>query len=205
MPDRVAEHPIVEQLQAYTQGRLDAPDASAVEEHVLACETCCRALEGVPCDSFEERLRAAEQAAFATTTDGSSPTLTDPPGVPAELTDHPRYRILALVGRGGMGAVYKAQHRKMDRPVALKVITPALLRNPAAVSRFQQEVRAAARLDHPNLVRAHDADQAGELHFLVMEFVEGQTLADVVAGRGPMPAAEACGYTRQAAQGLQHL
>jgi serine/threonine protein kinase/WD40 repeat protein len=203
MPD-VAEHPSLEQLRAYTQGRLDPADHAAVENHVLACESCCRTLEVVPADSFEERLRGAEEAAFATTTDGSSPTLSDPPGVPAELTDHPKYRVLALVGQGGMGAVYRAEHRKMDRTVALKVINPALLRNPSTVSRFHQEVKAAAKLSHPNIVTAHDADQAGELHFLVMEFVEGTSLAEIAAQRGPLSVAEACGYAKQAALGLQH-
>src|SRR5262249_33672051 len=74
----------------------------------------------------------------------------------------------------------------------------------SAVERFQQEVRAAARLHHPHIVTAFDADQAGGLHFLVMEYVEGQSLAEVVAERGPLPVAEACAYVRQAALGLQH-
>ena len=93
----------------------------------------------------------------------------------------------------------------MYRTVALKVINPALMKNSATVARFQQEVRAVAKVSHPNIVTAYDADQAGELHFLVMEFVEGQTLADVVAGRGALPVAEACGFVRQATLGLQHL
>ena len=92
----------------------------------------------------------------------------------------------------------------MDRHVALKVVRPDLMRHPAAVQRFQQEARAAARLHHPNIVTAYDADQAGELHFLVMEFVEGTSLAELVRERGPLTAAEACTYARQAALGLQH-
>src|SRR5688572_8443210 len=98
MSQRVAEHPSREQLRVFAQGRLSGPAAAAVEEHVAACDACCALLEELPSDSFEERLRSAERAAFATTTDGSSPTLTDPPGVPAELADHPRYRVLGLVG-----------------------------------------------------------------------------------------------------------
>ena len=92
----------------------------------------------------------------------------------------------------------------MERPVALKVIHPGLMRNPAAVQRFHQEVRAAARLHHPNIVTAYDADQAGGLHFLVMEYVEGTSLAEVVRERGSLPVAEACSYARQAALGLEH-
>jgi WD40 repeat protein/serine/threonine protein kinase len=203
VPELVTEHPTAEQLRAFADGRLEPADFAAVEAHVSGCAVCCQFLESAPADSFLGRVRAVEQAAFMTTTDGSAPTLTDPRPVPPELTDHPKYRVLALVGQGGMGAVYRAEHRRMDRTVALKVINPALLRNPATVNRFHQEVRTAARLDHPNIVRAHDADQAGELHFLVMEFVEGTSLADVVA-RGPVPAAQACGYARQVALGLQH-
>src|SRR5260370_101084 len=92
----------------------------------------------------------------------------------------------------------------MQRVVALKVINPGVVVRAAGVQRFQQEARAAARLDHPNIVRAHDADEAGALHFLVMEYVEGTSLAELVGERGPLPVAEACAYARQAALGLQH-
>src|SRR4051794_21208686 len=127
-----------------------------------------------------------------------------PPDVPADLRDHPRYRVLGLLGVGGMGAVYKAEHLKMGRPVALKTISPALTDRPGAVERFDREVRAAAALSHPNIVAAYDADQAGRLHFLIMEYVEGESLDRVVATRGPLPVAEACDAVRQAALGLQH-
>src|SRR5207248_3729386 len=120
------------------------------------------------------------------------------------LADHPRYHLLEPLGSGGMGTVYKARHLVMDRVVALKVIHPRLLRHPQAVERFRREAKAAARLNHPNIVTAHDADQAGGLHFLVMEHVEGTSLADLVRTRGPLPIAEACAYARQAALGLQH-
>lgn len=198
-----ARHPRAEELQAFGQGRL-APEAAAdVERHIAECESCCRLLEVAPGDSFEGRLRQAVPAT-ATTVDSASGTLVDAPDIPAELTDHPRYRVVALLGQGGMGAVYRAEHRRMERLVALKVINPGLIRNPATVQRFQQEVRAAARLHHPNIVTAFDADQAGEWHFLVMEYIEGRSLADLVGERGPLPIAEACAYARQAALGLQH-
>src|SRR5262249_45758756 len=123
-----------------------------------------------------------------------------PPG----LADHPRYRVLELLGSGGMGAVYRAEHRRMERQVALKGMNPALMTRPAMVERFQREVKAAARLTHPNIVTAHDADQAGDAHFLVMEFVEGLSLAQQVQRQGPLPVPQACAYVRQAALGLQH-
>ena len=126
-------------------------------------------------------------------------------GLPEELNDHPRYRVVAALGAGGMGAVYRAEHRLMDRPVALKVIRGDLLGNEAMVERFRREVKSAARLaSHPNIVAAYDAEQAGETHMLVMEFVEGTDLARLVDRRGPLPVGEACEYVRQAALGLQH-
>ena len=103
-----------------------------------------------------------------------------------------------------MGAVYLAEHGVMNRRVALKVIKPEYTSNPAAVERFRREIRAAARLHHPNIVAAYDAEQAGETHFLVMEYVDGVSLDRLVAERGPLPVAEACEYVRQAALGLQH-
>jgi uncharacterized protein (TIGR03067 family) len=103
-----------------------------------------------------------------------------------------------------MGAVYKAEHQIMKRPVALKVINQELVARPAAVERFHREVLAAARLAHPNIVTAFDADQAGGTHFLVMEYVDGVSLARLVAERGPLPIQDACDYICQAALALQH-
>src|SRR5262249_11871361 len=122
----------------------------------------------------------------------------------AALAGHPRYRVLELLGVGGMGAVYKAEHLRMERTVALKVVNRSLTDNPAMVERFTREVKAAAKLAHPNIVTAFDADQAGDTHFLVMEFVEGVSLSRLVAEHGRLPVAEACDYVRQAALGLQH-
>src|SRR5262245_32061673 len=199
------QHLSADELRAFGQGHLSPEAADACEQHLAECDACCRALAEAPADSFESQLRAARQEApLATTADGGAATLAEAPAVPPALVDHARYRVLGLVGQGGMGAVYRAEHRHMDRLVALKVINPGLIRNPASVQRFQQEVRAAARLHHPNIVTAHDADEADGLHFLVMEHVEGRSLADLVSERGPLPVAEACECARQAALGLQH-
>jgi serine/threonine protein kinase len=126
-------------------------------------------------------------------------------GVPPALADHSRYRVMRLLGQGGMGSVYLAEHRHMERQVALKVMSQDLVVNAEAVRRFRQEVTAAARIGpHPHVVAVHDADQVGDLHFLVMEFVDGQSLADYLRAKGPLPTAEACEYVRQAALGVQH-
>jgi hypothetical protein len=132
------------------------------------------------------------------------PAAAHPAKLPQALADHPRYRIVELLGRGGMGDVFKAQHKLMNRLVALKVIKPELVRNEAAVRRFQREVQAAARLHHANIVTAFDAEQAGDLHFLVMEYVDGVNLDEVMRERGQLPVADACDYILQAATGLQH-
>jgi serine/threonine protein kinase len=103
-----------------------------------------------------------------------------------------------------MGAVYKAEHRLMERTVALKVIKKSLVEKPRAIERFSREVKAAAKLSHPNIVAAYDAEQAGDLLFLVMEYVDGVSLAEVVEQQGPLPVGQACDHVRQAALGLQH-
>jgi formylglycine-generating enzyme required for sulfatase activity len=124
--------------------------------------------------------------------------------LPPELAQHPRYRILKELGRGGMGVVYQAEQTKMDRLVAIKVIGREVLAHPDALERFEREVKAAARLSHPNIVIAHDAEQVGDLHMLVMEYVEGQSLDQLLRRKGPLPLAPACHFARQAALGLQH-
>jgi serine/threonine protein kinase len=116
----------------------------------------------------------------------------------------PDYEILAELGRGGMGVVYKAQHVPDERIVALKVIRKDRLLDEEAVRRFRREAQAAARASHPNIVRLFDSDHAGDTHFLVMEYVDGVTLQCLVDEQGPLPVAQACDIVRQAADALQH-
>jgi serine/threonine protein kinase len=103
-----------------------------------------------------------------------------------------------------MGVVFKARHRRMDRVVALKVLAPSVTRSAEAVQRFQREVRAAAKLNHPNIVLAHDASEEDGTRYLVMEYVEGTNLGALVRQKGPLSTAEAIDYTLQAAQGLDY-
>jgi serine/threonine protein kinase len=115
------------------------------------------------------------------------------------------YILLERLGAGGMGQVFKARNWKLGRVVAVKLIRKERLDNPDAVRRFEREVRAAAALDHPNIVRAYDADRIGGTHLLVMEYVEGGIdLARLVQQQGPLPVPRACACVRQAALGLQH-
>ncbi len=123
-------------------------------------------------------------------------------GRPDDLVIGP-YVILDKLGEGGMGKVYKAMQLSLDRMVALKVVRNSLLKNEVALKRFQREVRAAAKLKHPNIVTVFDADQVGDRHFLVMEFIAGIDLARMVKERSALPIGMACSVVRQAALGLQ--
>ncbi|HWA98762.1 MAG TPA: protein kinase, partial [Pirellulales bacterium] len=114
------------------------------------------------------------------------------------------YLVLDRLGAGGMGQVFRARHRKMDRIVALKVLPKKAVASPEAVERFHREVRAAARLIHSNIVTALDADEGQGTHFLVMEYVEGHDLSSIVKERGPLPVDEAVRYLADAARGLEH-
>ena len=114
------------------------------------------------------------------------------------------YVILDKLGEGGMGQVYKARHRRMDRIVALKVLPSEAMKQTDAVERFQQEVKAAAKLTHPNIVTAYDADEAGGVHFLVMEYVEGRDLSSPGDENNRLPVGTAVDYVLQAARGLEY-
>jgi len=115
-----------------------------------------------------------------------------------------KYKVLERLGAGGMASVYLCEHRVMRRPVALKILPPGAGDAPPALERFRREARAVAQLNHPNIVAAHDIDQHGPMHFLVMEYVDGINLEDHVAGFGPMDPLRAAHYIEQAARGLEH-
>jgi serine/threonine-protein kinase len=114
------------------------------------------------------------------------------------------YRALDKLGQGGMGIVLKAEHRRMKRLVAVKMIAGPALKSPDAVKRFYREVEAAAKLNHPNIVQAHDASEHEGVHYLVMEYVDGKDLAAIVKEKGPLPVAQAVECIVQAARGLQY-
>lgn len=119
-----------------------------------------------------------------------------------------KYKLLRLLGKGGMSSVYLAEHVLMRRRCAIKVLPWKLVKDSSYLERFHREAQAVAALDHPNIVRAYDIDheQDGnfEIHFLVMEYVEGQNLFDLVQSSGPLSAETAADYIRQGALGLAH-
>ncbi len=188
-------HPPAHELTAFGLGILTDDECQAISEHVAECPACQRAVAAAPGDTFTELLAEAK-------------TVLDAPlpgdDWPAELAAHPRYTPLRLLGVGGMGTVWLAEHAVMGRRVAVKVIRPEFLARPGAANRFRREVAAAARLHHPNIVTAFDAEQAGETHFLAMEYVDGVGLDDLLKTQGALPVAEACRYAVDAAAGLDH-
>ncbi len=209
MQNATVEHPSRAELEAYGLGLQSAPVAEAIERHLTACPPCVRVLETVPDDLLITLLRPPMETAACVAPGADSPPRAVPnsPGaadVPPELTVHPRYRIRERLGAGGMGAVYKAEHRLMNQVVALKVIHRHMVHDAQARERFLREIKAVAGLAHPNIVKALDAEESAGLLFLVMDYVEGTTLARLVEERGALPVDRACDYVRQAALGLQH-
>ncbi|MGE0528925.1 MAG: serine/threonine protein kinase [Bdellovibrionales bacterium] len=115
-----------------------------------------------------------------------------------------QYLIQKLLGKGGLGHVYKALHKTMNRTVALKVLAPHLMNTEKAQNLFHREVLAAARLIHANIATAYDACANGQRYYLVMEYVDGPNLEQLVRKLGPLKPFVACEIIRQAALGLQH-
>ena len=114
------------------------------------------------------------------------------------------YVVIDKLGQGGMGTVLLAKHRRMDRQVAIKVLPVTVLESKDAVARFYQEVKVAAQLTHPSIVHAYDAGEHHGFHFLVMEYVPGHDLAQVLSQLGLIPISLALDYISQAASGLEY-
>jgi serine/threonine protein kinase len=115
-----------------------------------------------------------------------------------------KYKVLEKLGSGGMGTVFLCEHKLMRCLRAIKILPAAKAQDEAALSRFYREARAVAAIDHPNIVHAYDIDQDENLHFLVMEYVDGSSLQDIIKKAGTLSVLRACHYIRQAAIGLDH-
>jgi serine/threonine protein kinase len=213
--------PDPEQLLAYVLGKLPEAEIEAVSAHVGQCPRCENTATGLdgtadtlvshlhgPLPESELAKSPVYQSALAKAQELSkSPTASD---TVAQLPKDPgesllgEYRLLAKLGQGGMGVVWKAEHRRMHRLVAVKTLPKSQTGSPEALRRFYREVEAAAKLSHPNIVTAHDAGDHEGTHYLVMEYVDGKDLTQVIQQRGPLPPAEAVDYVLQAARGLQY-
>jgi len=114
------------------------------------------------------------------------------------------YRILERLGFGAMSNVYLCKHQGSRERVAVKVLSQAKAKNPTDLKRFFREARAAASLDHPNIVRVRDVDWDNESNYIVMDYIDGSSLQDIVKEFGPVDPQRAAHYIHQAAEGLQH-
>lgn len=114
-----------------------------------------------------------------------------------------RYEILEVIGEGGMAIVYKARDAVLDRVVALKVLKDEFDNDPSFVEKFKTEALAAAKLSHPNIVNIFDVGQQNSKHYIVMEYVEGQTLQEIISSQGPIPVNQALNITAMICDGLQ--
>jgi serine/threonine protein kinase len=212
--------PAPEELRNYALGRLSEAQWEAIDGHVESCAECQAALATVddvadtlltrlrgpaPEDDFLKEsqceaalARARHLASHAHASGGEAPG--SPP-----FRELGEYQVLEELGQGGMGAVYKALHKKLDRVVAVKILARGRSGDERAIARFEREMKAVGRFDHPHIVRAYDAREIGGSPVLVMEFVEGMDLGRLVQRLGPLPIADACELVRQSAAGLQYV
>lgn len=212
--------PSKSELSAFNAGELETESTVAeIAEHLESCGTCLDRLQRLgfratrsgdgPADDdwsdtyyqetqCQEALKqiAAIPAVAGSTTPGA------PPDVDAEIAG---YRVIRRLGAGGMGTVYEAWHPRLERAVVLKMVRePA--RNPAvAAEQFRREMAMLGRIDHPLIVKAYDAPVHDGREYLVMEFVAGENLRELLRRNGPFDLADACAVAHEVAVGLQYL
>ncbi len=206
-------HPTEQTLSDFSLGKLDDGQVEVINNHLQECPDCQRLVAEMSSDSFLGRLRGAQGQRSATNGGSGSrgPIMSAEPGhqaeagpLPPDLADHPDYQVVRELGRGGMGVVYLAHNRLMDRDEVLKVVSKHLIERKGVLERFSREIRSAARLMHPNIVHAFSAFRCGESVVFAMEYVDGLDLAKLVKSKGPMSVAHASYFVHQAALGLQH-
>ncbi|NLY01664.1 MAG: protein kinase, partial [Rhodopirellula sp.] len=219
---KTATCPSREMLFGYTVGTVAEDAAEQIASHLSGCSECDQAVQALETSADtmisalrqtpQEDLHLAEpefreamqrlrklrlQPAIA---EAGQPSPRPAPSRRAAVLGD--YELLKKLGQGGMGAVYMARHKKLKRIVAVKVLPKERLQNAEAVARFEREMEAVGRLDHPHIIRAMDAREIDGIHFLVMEYVEGLDLAQIVRRCGALSIADACEVIRQAALGL---
>jgi serine/threonine-protein kinase len=177
----------------------DHPAASALLAELLGLELYYRRRAGEAPDEAEYRAR------FAAFPDAVAAAFSrqEPPRAPGTAPDIPGYELLEVVGKGGMGVVYKARQKSLNRMVALKLLPAAACAGAELAARFRAESVAAGRLRHPNIVAVYDAGEHGGVPFYAMEYVAGPTLAQVLR-TGPLPPRQAAEYLEQVARAIHY-
>ena len=210
-------HPDDRTLSDYGLGKLDDELAGTVDAHLEGCPDCRQRVAGLTSDSFLGRFREVHKPSARSIPGGSLDGGTlgflqgkaplPPPSadtLPPGLADHPDYEIKRELGRGGMGVVYLAHNTMMGRDEVLKVMGRQFMERPSVLERFQREIRAVAKLRHPNIVAAYSAFHIEGGLVFSMEYVEGLDLSRLVKAKGPLPVTHATYFVHQAALGLQH-
>ncbi|MEK6675933.1 MAG: protein kinase [Planctomycetota bacterium] len=174
--------PTIDTLESFASGAVLADD---VLSHVSSCESCKDAIENI-------RTNNELLAEFAS----ANAQLNSPP----QQFGH--YEVLGLLGAGGMGEVYRARDTRLDRDVALKILPAAFAHNPERVARFRREATLLASLNHPHIAAVYGFEQSEDIQFLLLELVEGETLAERLNG-GPLPITEVISVCKQIAEGLE--
>lgn len=202
-------------LDAYLQDlhagrRPDREQLVAQHPELAAALGCLEAIDSLAPPPTEDILQPDQRVHSAPTqiwTDRESPipgTSNQTSPIPVGTTDFGDYQLIAEIGRGGMGVVYKARQRSLDRLVAVKMILASHLASEDQVHRFYAEAKAAAKLEHPNIVGIHEIGQLHGQHYFVMEHVEGRSLAQTLAG-GPMEPAIAAECVAKIARAVHRL
>ena len=207
-----------EKLMEYLSGWSDPESSADIEVHLQTCQKCEQSLSELesqldPLPEFSRKPAQAESTStsdmaiasallhakqLAQPTSRSSESWEPPPG------DIGAYELLRPIGRGGMGSVYLAKHRQLQKQVAIKLLPTSSSFPQSLAARFQREIRAAGGLSHPSIVNATDAGEHNGTHYLVMEHIDGMDLSRVAKSVRQIDFADACEIVRQTATGLSH-
>ena len=220
--------PTREELTDFSLGAIGEADAEAIVRHLESCSSCESLLSSVegagdrlieltrqpaPVDRYsnEPGCRDAITRAIALGAGFANATEATPADTAVAAAEQEQpilgqmgdYKLIEELSHGGMGTVYRAVHTRLEREVALKVLPKSRTTDQRAVARFEREMAAVGKLDHPNIVRATDAGEIDGVQYLAMELIDGFDLTELVDYLGPLPVANSCEIIRQAAIGLQ--
>lgn len=207
-------------LKSYAIGEMGDENSDLLLDHVRDCDSCQSDLltledsedtlirqlrSGSSSDPFASEpgcREAVARAMLAPLDHSQTADFTDELPADRRLGE---YELRKLLGRGGMGSVYRARHTKLDRAVAMKILPKHRLEDDRALKRFEQEMRAIGRLDHPDIVTAFDAREIDDVPVIVMEFVDGLDAGEIVRRMGPLSTADACEIVRRVALALEYV
>ncbi|MDZ4848607.1 MAG: protein kinase [Pirellulaceae bacterium] len=221
-PEKLKKHTDYSAIVAFAENRLSPEHRLQVNTHLKSCVHCQFRLDEIRAEASMQVEAIPDEVIKAWIVPEKSPKSIDVPfekvtqptkraastliqtEIPTELTNNASYNVIRELARGGVGVLYLVEHRITGRQEALKVINPTLAGRADVRERFIREIQAAAKLNHPNIVRTLSAMQEGSLLGMVMEFVPGLTLKQYVRKWGPLGWKQAIDFAIQAAQGLNH-